>query len=63
MPRPPRDPAALVEAARTGDRSALARALSLVEQGGEPAREVGRPTESGKNNDGKSTVFLIGKIG
>jgi len=42
VPRPPRDPAALVEAARTGDRSALARALSLVEQGGEPAREVGR---------------------
>ena len=42
MPRPPRDPAALVEAARQGDRSALARALSLVEQGGEPAREVGR---------------------
>ena len=42
MPRPPRDPAALVEAARKGDRSALARALSLVEQGGEPAREVGR---------------------
>jgi LAO/AO transport system kinase len=42
VPRPPRDPAALVEAARSGDRSALARALSLVEQGGEPAREVGR---------------------
>jgi LAO/AO transport system kinase len=40
--RPTRDPAALVEAARSGDRSALARALSLVEQGGEPAREVGR---------------------
>jgi LAO/AO transport system kinase len=42
VPRPPRDPATLVEAARQGDRSALARALSLVEQGGEPAREVGR---------------------
>jgi LAO/AO transport system kinase len=40
--RPTRDPAALVEAARSGDRSALARALSLVEQGGAPAREVGR---------------------
>jgi LAO/AO transport system kinase len=40
--RPTRDPTALVEAARSGDRSALARALSLVEQGGEPAREVGR---------------------
>ena len=42
MPRPPKNPAALVEAARNGDRAALARALSLVEQGGEPAREVGR---------------------
>ena len=42
MPRPPKNPAALVEAARSGDRAALARALSLVEQGGEPAREVGR---------------------
>jgi LAO/AO transport system kinase len=42
VPRPSRNPATLVEAARLGDRSALARALSLVEQGGEPAREVGR---------------------
>jgi LAO/AO transport system kinase len=42
VPRPPKNPAALVEAARSGDRAALARALSLVEQGGEPAREVGR---------------------
>jgi LAO/AO transport system kinase len=42
VPRPPKNPAALVEAARNGDRAALARALSLVEQGGEPAREVGR---------------------
>lgn len=29
-------------AARAGDRAALARLLSLVERGGEPAREVGR---------------------
>jgi LAO/AO transport system kinase len=42
VPRPPKNPAALGEAARNGDRAALARALSLVEQGGEPAREVGR---------------------
>jgi LAO/AO transport system kinase len=42
VPRPPKNPAALVEASRNGDRAALARALSLVEQGGEPAREVGR---------------------
>jgi LAO/AO transport system kinase len=37
-----RDPQQLVEALRGGDRAALARALSLVEQGGRPAREVGR---------------------
>jgi LAO/AO transport system kinase len=37
-----RDPQQLVEALRGGDRAALARALSLVEQGGQPAREVGR---------------------
>ena len=37
--RPPRE---LFEAAVDGDRGALARALSLVERGGEPARELGR---------------------
>ncbi|MBW8827750.1 MAG: methylmalonyl Co-A mutase-associated GTPase MeaB [Acidobacteria bacterium] len=37
-----RDPAALVENLAAGDRGALARALSLVEQGGQPARDVGR---------------------
>jgi LAO/AO transport system kinase len=37
-----RDPAALLEAARAGDRAALARLLSIVEQGGDLAREVGR---------------------
>lgn len=36
------NPAALVDAARGGDKGALARLLSLVEQGGEAAREVGR---------------------
>jgi LAO/AO transport system kinase len=36
-----RDPAQLVEALRGGDRGALARALSLVERGGQPARDVG----------------------
>jgi LAO/AO transport system kinase len=35
------DPRALVGALSDGDRRALARALSLVEQGGEAAREVG----------------------
>src|SRR5438270_10519109 len=37
-----RDPQQLVDALRSGDRGALARALSLVEQGGPPAREIGR---------------------
>ena len=37
-----RDPRALVEAAAAGDRAALARLISLVERGGEDAREVGR---------------------
>jgi LAO/AO transport system kinase len=39
-----RDPAVLVDEARAGDRGALARLLSLVERGGEPAREVERRT-------------------
>ncbi|MGE0880598.1 MAG: methylmalonyl Co-A mutase-associated GTPase MeaB [Acidimicrobiia bacterium] len=32
----------LLDAARSGDRGALARLLSFVEQGGAPAREIGR---------------------
>jgi LAO/AO transport system kinase len=35
-------PADLFAAARTGDRAALARLLSLVERGGDEAREIGR---------------------
>jgi len=37
-----RSPAELFDAARSGDRSALARMLSLVERGGDEAREIGR---------------------
>ncbi|MGH9185888.1 MAG: methylmalonyl Co-A mutase-associated GTPase MeaB [Acidimicrobiales bacterium] len=37
-----RPPADLLEAARRGERAALARLISVVEQGGEPARDVGR---------------------
>jgi LAO/AO transport system kinase len=37
-----REPGPLLDAARTGDRAALARLLSLVEQGGAAARRVGR---------------------
>jgi LAO/AO transport system kinase len=36
------DPAQLFAAARAGDRAAVARLLSLIERGGEPARHVGR---------------------
>ncbi|MHB1854810.1 MAG: methylmalonyl Co-A mutase-associated GTPase MeaB [Acidimicrobiales bacterium] len=46
MPAPPRpirrDPEALFKAAREGDRTALARMLSVIERGGEDARTVGR---------------------
>jgi LAO/AO transport system kinase len=35
-------PESLLAAARAGDRGALARVLSLVERGGDPAREIGR---------------------
>jgi LAO/AO transport system kinase len=44
MSRRRRDPEELVSAAVKGDRAALARLLSLVEQGGPPARAVGRLT-------------------
>ena len=44
MARRSQDPDELVDAARQGDRPALARLLSLVERGGEPARAVGRRT-------------------
>jgi LAO/AO transport system kinase len=37
-----RDPKTLAEAAIEGDRASLARLLSIVERGGEPARVVGR---------------------
>jgi LAO/AO transport system kinase len=39
-----RDPRELLAAAQTGDKAALGRLLSLVERGGELAREVGRIT-------------------
>ncbi len=39
-----RDPEALVSLARDGDRGALGRVLSLIEQGGEASRVVGRLT-------------------
>lgn len=42
MARKDRSPQELFDAARTGDRAAKARLLSLIERGGENAREVGR---------------------
>jgi LAO/AO transport system kinase len=38
------DPAELLDAARSGDRAALARVLSVVERGGADARALGRRT-------------------
>jgi len=73
--RPPSDPAALFAAAREGDRAAIARLLSLVERGGEPARAVGRLSHplsgqaytvglTGAPGAGKSTLTnaLIGRL-
>lgn len=37
-----RDPQEIVDAIRSGNRAALARGLTLVEEGGQPAREIGR---------------------
>jgi LAO/AO transport system kinase len=69
------DPADLLDAARAGDRGALARLLSLVERGGAPARAVGRITHplgghattvgiTGSPGAGKSTLtsVLIGRM-
>jgi LAO/AO transport system kinase len=70
-----REPGPLFEAARAGDRASLARLLSLVERGGEPAREVGRRSHplsgqaytvglTGAPGAGKSTLTsaLIGHL-
>ncbi len=59
MPLAPRpDPAALFEAARTGDRVALARLLSLVERGGDLSRIVaGLAYRSGR------TAYTVGLTG
>ena len=42
MSRRERNPNTLFAAALDGDRSALARLLSMIEQGGDDARTVGR---------------------
>ena len=75
MPAAPADVDALLTAARAGERSALARLLSLVERGGEGARAVGRQSHplggdaytvgiTGAPGSGKSTLTgrLIGAL-
>jgi GTPase len=55
------DPVGLLDQARRGDRSALARLLSIVEQGGEVAREVGRLAHPGSGS--AHTVGITGPPG
>ncbi|HWL41438.1 MAG TPA: methylmalonyl Co-A mutase-associated GTPase MeaB [Ilumatobacter sp.] len=75
MASPLNDPGELFAAARAGERSAVARLLSLVERGGEPARAVGRLAHpdsghaytvglTGAPGAGKSTLTsaLIGHV-
>jgi len=52
---------ALLARARDGDRSALARLLSVVERGGEPAREVGRLAHQASG--GAHTIGMTGPPG
>jgi LAO/AO transport system kinase len=54
-------PADLIEATRQGDRSALARLLSIVERGGDAARDVGRAVHGTAN--GAYTVGITGAPG
>jgi LAO/AO transport system kinase len=74
-PRPSPPPAALFSAARDGDRTAVARLLSLVERGGDEAREIGRLAApatgdaytvgiTGAPGSGKSTLTsaLVGHV-
>jgi len=56
-----RDPKELVEAARDGDRGALARLISFVEEGGDLARQVGRLTFPRAGN--AYTVGITGPTG
>ena len=55
------DPGRLFDAARNGDRAALARLLSLIERGGDDARVVGRLAAPGAGD--AYTVGLTGAPG
>ena len=61
MPARTTDPRELLDAARAGDRAALARLLSLVERGGTGARDVGRLTHP--LGGGTYTVGITGAPG
>jgi len=61
MNRLSRDPVALLEAAREGQRLALARLMSLVERGGDEARALGAQTYS--QVGGAYTVGMTGAPG
>jgi LAO/AO transport system kinase len=61
VPRRPDDPAELFAAARSGDRAALARLLSMVERGGDDARAVGRLSHP--LGGGATTVGVTGAPG
>ena len=52
------DPASLFDAATGGDRAALARLLSLIERGGDNAREVGRLAAPGAGE-----AYTVGMTG
>ncbi len=60
-PRAVNDPAALFDAATGGDRAALARLLSLIERGGDVARQVGRLAAPGAGD--AYTVGITGAPG
>ena len=51
-----RDPQELVAAVAAGDRSAVARLISVVERGGDDARETGRRTFP---LSGKAYTFML----
>ena len=61
MNRLSRDPVALLEAAREGQRLALARLMSLVERGGDEARALGAQTYA--QVGGAYTVGMTGAPG
>ena len=60
-PRRTPTPAALYSAARDGDRTAIARLLSLVERGGQEAREIGQLAAPAAGN--AYTVGITGAPG